>query len=108
MAYAISLPYDGVLPRGNGRYRSLALLQVLDVATTWFILSQFSGKGEGNPIIAHLISGAGLTVTMLAVLTLKLAVVRVLYEKDTKVNLISAVYGAVIVNNLLALALVVT
>lgn len=92
-------------PRASGRYRLLAGLQVADVATTWFILANFSSRAEGNPVVATVIHHAGLQVAMLALLVVKLAVVYVLYEKQTGVNLMSAIYGLVVFNNLLALGL---
>jgi hypothetical protein len=92
-------------PRALGRYRLLAGLQVADVATTWVILGMFSSKAEGNPIVATMIHHAGLQVAMLALLVVKLAVVYVLWEKQTGVNLMSAIYGLVVFNNLLALGL---
>jgi len=91
--------------RATGRYRFLAGLQVADVATTWVILANFSSKAEGNPVVATMIHHAGLQVAMIALLVVKLAVVYVLYEKQTGVNLMSAIYGLVVFNNLLALGL---
>lgn len=95
-------------PRAAGRYRLLAGLQVADVATTWTILANFSTKAEGNPVVATMIHHTGLQVAMVALLVVKLAVVYVLYEKQTGVNLMSAIYGLVVFNNLLALLLVLT
>jgi hypothetical protein len=92
-------------PRRAGRYQFLAGLQVADVATTWTILANFSSKAEGNPVVGTMIHHAGLQVAMVALLVLKLAVVYVLYEKQTGVNLMSAIYGLVVFNNLLALGL---
>lgn len=88
-----------------GRYHALAGLQVLDVATTWVILANWTARAEGNPIVAGLIHHTGLVVAMVALLVVKLAVVRVLYEKQTGVKLMSAVYGLVVANNLLFLGL---
>jgi hypothetical protein len=90
-----------------GRYQLLAGLQVADVATTWVILANFTHKREGNPVVATMIDHAGLQVAMLGLLVLKLAIVYVLYEKQTGVNIMSAIYGLVIFNNLLALGLAV-
>ncbi len=87
------------------RYLLLAALQVLDVVTTWTILANVSTRAEANPIVGGLIHHGGLTVAMLTLLAVKLAVVRVLYEKQTGVKLMSAVYGLVIFNNALFLGL---
>ncbi|MFP5323026.1 MAG: DUF5658 family protein [Acidimicrobiia bacterium] len=94
-----------VEPRAVGRYQLLAGLQVADVATTWTILANFTSASEGNPVVATMIHHIGLQVAMLALLVVKLAVVYVLYEKQTGVNLMSAIYGLVVFNNLLALGL---
>ncbi|HEX4901517.1 MAG TPA: DUF5658 family protein [Acidimicrobiales bacterium] len=91
--------------RAAGRYQLLGGLQVADVATTWVILANFSSKAEGNPVVATMIHHAGLQVAMVALLVVKLAVVYVLYEKQTGVNVMSAIYGLVVFNNLLALGL---
>ncbi len=87
------------------RYQILAGLQAVDVATTWVILANFSARAEGNPIIGAFIHHGGLLVAMTCLLVFKLAVVYVLYEKDTGVNLMSALYSLVVFNNLLALGL---
>jgi len=104
---ASSVPPTAALarPRIAGRYRLLAGLQLADVATTWIILANFSSKAEGNPVVATMIHHAGLQVTMIGLLVVKLAVVYVLYEKQTGVNIMSAIYGLVVFNNLLALGL---
>jgi hypothetical protein len=92
-------------PRRAGRYQLLAGLQVADVATTWVILANFSTKAEGNPVVAQMIHHGGLQLAMVALLVVKLAVVYVLYEKQTGINVMSAIYGLVVFNNLLALGL---
>jgi hypothetical protein len=92
-------------PRSVGKYRLLAGLQVADVATTWYILATFTHKAEGNPVVATMIDHSGLQVAMIGLLVVKLAVVYVLYEKQTGINLMSAIYGLVVFNNLLALGL---
>ena len=89
------------------RYHLLAGLQVADVATTWFILANSAHHAEGNPVVAAMIGGAGLAVAMVLLLLFKLAVVAVLWRKGTGVRFVSALYGAVIVNNGLALGLLV-
>lgn len=103
MAHSIALSIP--VPQGASRYRILALLQALDVATTWYILDQFTHRAEGNPVVATLIANSGLPVAMLFLLVVKLSVVQVLHSKGTGVNLISGVYGLVVFNNLLALVL---
>ncbi|MDE0805052.1 MAG: DUF5658 family protein [Acidimicrobiales bacterium] len=114
MAFSIDAPrlaFDtptgraGVGARTLSVYLALAALQVLDVATTWVILANWTARAEGNPIVAGLIDHTGLVVAMVALLVTKLAVVRVLYEKQTGVKLMSAVYGLVVANNLLFLGL---
>lgn len=88
-----------------GAYQVLAGLQVADVATTWVILSTWTSRSEGNPVVATFIDHGGLSVAMLCLLVLKLSVVYVLYEKGTGVNLMSALYALVVFNNVLALTL---
>lgn len=100
---AIAMPHLHVR-----RYQMLASLQVLDVLTTWIILSRFTERAEGNPIVATLIRHGGLELAMLSLLAVKLLVVFALYRKQTGVKLMSAIYSAVIVNNVLALALSLT
>lgn len=95
--------HDG--SREARRYQLLAALQVLDVATTWVILANWTARAEGNPLVAGLVNHSGLVAAMLAVLVLKLTVVWVLYEKQTGVKLMSAIYSLVVVNNLLFLGL---
>lgn len=105
---ALPVPAAAARPaRVVGRYRLLAGLQVADVATTWVILANFSSRAEGNPVVATMIHHAGLQVAMIALFVVKLAVVYVLYEKQTGVNLMSAIYGLVVFNNLLALGLAI-
>lgn len=91
--------------RSARRYQLLGGLQVADVATTWVILASFSSAAEGNPVVATFIQSTGLQAAMLTLLVVKLAVVYVLYEKQTGINLMSAIYGLVVFNNLLALGL---
>ncbi len=98
-------PAASVATRDLHRYLLLATLQVLDVATTWTILANVSARAEANPIVGGLIDHGGLAVAMVTLLAVKLAVVRVLYEKQTGVKLMSAVYGLVIFNNVLFLGL---
>lgn len=92
-------------PRIAGRYQLLAGLQVADVATTWVILANFSTRAEGNPVVAQMIHHGGLQLAMIGLLVVKLCVVYVLYEKQTGINIMSAIYGLVVFNNLLALGL---
>lgn len=104
-ASAAASPRSAGRPRTAGRYQLLAGLQVADVATTWVILANFSTKAEGNPVVAQMIHHGGLQLAMIGLLVVKLAVVYVLYEKQTGINIMSAVYGLVVFNNLLALGL---
>ena len=104
-APATASPRVAAQPRTAGRYRFLAALQVADVATTWVILANFSSKAERNPVVAQMIHHGGLQVAMIGLLVVKLAVVYVLYEKQTGINIMSAIYGLVVFNNLLALGL---
>lgn len=99
---------SGVAEREHKGYALLAALQVLDVATTWTILDAWTARAEGNPIVARLITESGLAASMLCLLVLKLAVVFVLWEKQTGVKLMSAVYGLVVANNALFLILWLT
>lgn len=87
------------------RYRLLATLQFFDVATTWWILNYWETRAEGNPIVAEAIHLSGLPLAMVALLVFKLSVVYVLWEKQTGVKLMSAIYTLVVVNNLLFLFL---
>ena len=84
-------------------YIFLAILQVLDVATTGWILHHFSTAAEGNPVVAALLSTAGLAAGLGILLALKLAVVWLLWNCQTGTKIANAIYGAVIVNNLLFL-----
>jgi len=103
---ALAAPPAALAPsRAAGRYQLLGGLQLADVATTWVILANFSSKAEGNPVVGTMIHHAGLQVAMIALLVVKLAVVYVLYEKQTGVSFMSAIYGLVVFNNLLALGL---
>ena len=86
-------------------YQLLAGLQVLDVATTWTILHHWTARAEANPVVANLIHSTGLPVAMMALIVFKLAVVWVLYEKQTGVKLMSGLYSLVVFNNLLFLGL---
>ncbi len=100
-------PVRPAAARAAGRYQLLAGLQVADVATTWVILANFSTKSEGNPVVAQMIHHGGLQLAMIGLLVVKLAVVYVLYEKQTGINVMSAIYGLVVFNNLLALGLAI-
>lgn len=89
-------------------YVALGGLQVLDVLTTFAILTWFAaGRVEGNPIAAAVFSSAGLAVGCLVLLVFKMAVVGLFYACQTKVRFASAIYGIVVVNNLLLLGLAV-
>lgn len=97
--------FYGPMVRETFMYKILGALQVLDVATTWFILHNWGERAEGNPVVAWIIGTFGLSGAMLLLLGFKLAVVYSLFAKQTGVKLISAVYSLVIINNLLFLFL---
>lgn len=105
MASPVGVRAIPLLPDTAGRtaapYQLLAALQVLDVATTWTILANWTARAEGNPLVAGLIHNSGLVAAMATLLIVKLAVVWILYEKQTGVKLMSAVYSLVVANNLL-------
>ena len=105
LAPAAARPAEASAPRTARRYQLLAGLQALDVATTWVILANFATHAEGNPVVAQMIHHGGLQLAMIGLLVVKLAVVYVLYEKQTGINIMSAIYGLVVFNNLLALGL---
>ena len=79
-------------------------MQVLDVVTTYVILRWFFGS-EANPIVDSVFETTGLFAGCALLLWLKLAVVRILYEKGTGVKIMSAIYSMVIFNNLLFLGM---
>lgn len=87
------------------RYYLLALLQVLDVATTWYILTSWSESAERNPLIRNIIETVGIDRGLFVILLFKLGVVALFYYCQTGVKLASAIYTLVIVNNVLFLAL---
>ena len=90
------------------RYVTLGWLQVLDVLTTFIILSWFAqGRAEGNPVAAAVFGTVGLTVGCLILLAAKLGAVWLFYLCQTRVRFASAVYGIVVANNLLLLILAV-
>lgn len=82
-------------------HRRLCLLQVADIALTAIVLE--AGGAEQNPLARLLVSTGWLGLT--AMLAFKLTLVCLLFRKAAKVNLVSAVYGAVVVNNLLFVVL---
>ena len=89
-------------------YIALAGLQVLDVLTTGVILGVFVGAGrEGNPVAATLFEHAGLMVGLAVMLVAKLATVSVLWWAQFPPRLPNAIYGMVVFNNALILALAV-
>lgn len=89
------------------RYEVLALLQVAAIGTTWALLTFADGMTEGNPVVDLFIRRIGLLESMLLLLVVKLAVVYSLWREGTGIRLLSAIYAAVIFNNLLALAILV-
>lgn len=84
-------------------YLILAALQVLDVATTGWLLSRISGTAEANPIVATIFSTTGLTVGLMILLALKLGVVYATWTFQTPMKLATALYTAVVTNNALIL-----
>lgn len=84
-------------------YIVLALLQLFDVATTGWVLSRITGSAEANPIVASIFHSTGLAVGLGILLALKLAVVYALWTFQTPMKLATAIYTAVVVNNLLIL-----
>lgn len=90
---------------GGRRYLILAALQVLDVATTWWILRHWTARGEANPVVRAVIETVGLNVGCIMLLAAKLGIVYLLYRRDAGVKIVTAIYTIVIANNLLFLAL---
>lgn len=88
----------------EARYALLILLQAIDVATTMLVLS-WGGK-EQNPL-AEILTSAG-PGGFMALLLLKLLLVWRVYERGIEVRLVTAIYGAVVTNNLLFVALYLT
>lgn len=84
-------------------YMVLAWLQVADVFTTGLVLAYWAMRAEGNPI-ARFFTDNG-TAGLAVLLILKLAMVWLLWWCQTRVRLASAVYGLVVANNVLFLAL---
>jgi hypothetical protein len=102
------LPQRAAVRTSTVPYVVLAVLQVLDVLTTFTILRWFAvGRAEGNPIVAHLFGGVGLAWGCAALLAFKLAVVALFYVCQSPVKIAGAIYGLVIVNNVLLLGLAV-
>lgn len=87
------------------RYAILAVLQVLDVALTGFILASWTERAEANPITAFIFNGLGLRVGLLVVLAFKLAAVYIFWSSQTKTKLANTIYSLVLFNNLLFLIL---
>lgn len=86
-------------------YLALAGLQVADVITTGIILSFWGDShSEGNPLVNTLFQWNGLMIGLMILLAFKLAVVALFWDCQTRVRLASAIYGLVIVNNVLLLA----
>lgn len=86
-------------------YVILALLQVLDVLTTWIILTAWSARAEGNPVAGTILDNFGINFGLLVLLALKLGVVALFWDCQTKVRLVTAIYGLVLVNNFVFLGL---
>lgn len=86
-------------------YAILAVLQVLDVATTGWILHHFAGAEEANPLVDSLFSGVGLFAGLGILLAFKLAVVYTFWACQTGPKIALTIYSIVIINNALALFL---
>lgn len=86
-------------------YAALAALQVADVVTTGYILHHFTVAAEANPLVAAILTTTTLSVGLTVLLVFKLAVVGLLWYCQSAPKIALAVYMAVIVNNILALAL---
>ncbi len=78
-------------------YAALATLQAADVSLTGFVLAV--GGTEQNPL-ARVLTDLGWPGLAL-LLIVKLSLVLVLFQRQTRVRLASALYTAVVVNNLL-------
>lgn len=86
-------------------YIALAVLQVLDVVTTGWILYHFSSAAEGNPLVAAIFATSGLAPGLCLLLALKLGMVSILWACQTGTKIANFIYSAVILNNLLFLLL---
>lgn len=95
------LPTLSASPSRHRPYVFLAGLQLLDVATTAYVLHKFEGASERNPITAALFTGLGLNVGLAALLVLKVAAVWLFWKCQTNVRLANGLYSLVIVNNVL-------
>lgn len=82
-------------------YAALAGLQAADVSLTAFVLAV--GGAEQNPL-ARVLTDVGWPGLAL-LLIVKLSLVLLLFQRQTRVRLASALYTAVVVNNLLFAAL---
>lgn len=94
-----------VAPVRTRPYALLATLQALDVLTTWWILHHWSTRSEANPIAHWVFNSFGLHAGIFMLATVKLSCVYSLYNRQSGVKLITALYSLVIFNNLLFLAL---
>jgi hypothetical protein len=86
-------------------YIWLAVLQVVDVTTTWLVLNYWSVRSEGNPLIAEFLNSVGLHAGMLTILVLKLSAVYILWVCQTGTKIALSVYSLIAVNNILFLVL---
>jgi hypothetical protein len=86
-------------------YIWLAVLQAIDVATTWCILNYWSVRSEGNPLVAEFLNSVGLPVGMLTFLALKLATVYILWICQTGTKFALSIYSLIAVNNIMFLVL---
>lgn len=93
-------------PKPRIRHRPYVLLgslQVIDVFTTGVLLALFTAAAEGNPI-ARWFTDHGIP-GLAVLLAFKLGVVTLTWWCQTGVAVMSGIYSLVIVNNTLALAL---
>lgn len=86
-------------------YIILAVLQFLDVASTWWILHYWSERAEGNPVVAAILNSVGLPIGMIIMLAFKMAMVYLLWTCQTGTKIALTLYVIVIFNNALYLLL---
>jgi hypothetical protein len=80
-------------------YIVLAVMQLLDVLTTGWILHNWSIRAEGNPVVAAIFGGLGLPLGLTLLLALKLGVVYILWICQSGAKIALTLYTMVLVNN---------
>lgn len=80
-------------------YIYLALLQLLDICTTAFLLHHYTNAAEGNPIAKFVIDAGWIGFPVLS--ALKFFAVYWLWATQGGVKIVSSIYSLVIANNLL-------